>query len=733
VTYDVTLVQVNASIFGMAAVNTSMGFPTTNFDTILFSFWTCLPNTIVSGISHYSNGGPSYIGFFELAVLPGGNSTLKLGTMATATYFFDAVFDSPVITDLRSHHLISVNCATQTVQYYVNDVPVELASGGWTASGHFRTPPSSNIWDFDVGSSLGFSYPAFADIWMSATPSFVDLFIPANRRKFINADLTPVDLGPNGSLPLGSQPQIFQTILPSEAPNDFLINRGTGIDFFLTSGSTLSFQEAGTCTVPSPPICEIIETGLIWPITGGVSMLGLVADNQSTRANAVSGDGSVIAGQGNDAASSQQPARWNRSATLTGLTPSLGAIAAHAMSQDGSIIYGSNDTLSGGTIIRWTSSGTDALSPLPGFDGCAINFLSGPYRGRQCSDDGSILVGVSSLSGSSLTITVWTDGVPSALPLPDIAEESSAVECSQDGSVIVGDAESYPSFWTGGEYFPLIFTISGVNHTISLIGCNGDGSNIFGNAAFGFPVYWDNLGHATSGDPVFGTVWGDIHVLADLPGSTHRRDTTVTFAADSGGISVGWGSDSSGADTAIRWTGTTAEALDRPDGWIGARAWGCNSDGSIVVGEVDDPDFKTWACYWDVDGAIHILPSLADPDDFSQGVAVGISRDSSLIYGYGDRSCSPPTLSDLTIDDLFVTQSAGVIDTEHLTLRWSDDAGYTWSNGLLKSLGRRGEYNTSPTYYRLGMSRNRIFEVYWSGAQAEALVGVWVNFTIAGS
>lgn len=87
----------------------------------------------------------------------------------------------------------------------------------------------------------------------------------------------------------------------------------------------------------------------------------------------------------------------------------------------------------------------------------------------------------------------------------------------------------------------------------------------------------------------------------------------------------------------------------------------------------------------------------------------------------------------LALDDLFVTQSAGVIDTEHLTLRWSDDAGYTWSNGLLKSLGRRGEYNTSPTYYRLGMSRNRIFEVYWSGAQAEALVGVWVNFTIAGS
>ena len=268
--YNVTLVQVNANIGGMGVANTSMGFPTdVPFDNILFSFWTCLPS--ISSPPNTSNGGPSYSTFFLLNA--GSNGHLKLGNMPTTTWFFDGTFDTPV-NDIRSHHLISVDCASQTVQYYVNDAPVSLLSGGWTGTGQFLSTPTVNIWDFDIGSGFGLVYPAFADLWMAKTSGFVDLSITTNRRLFITAELEPVDLGVDGSVPLGSLPQIFQTIPSGGVPNDFLINRGLGIDFGLTSGSTLTFQEAGKCTLPTPRSLQLVS---LYPIDEPDSQYGFTS------------------------------------------------------------------------------------------------------------------------------------------------------------------------------------------------------------------------------------------------------------------------------------------------------------------------------------------------------------------------------------------------------------------------------------------------------------------------
>jgi len=81
------------------------------------------------------------------------------------------------------------------------------------------------------------------------------------------------------------------------------------------------------------------------------------------------------------------------------------------------------------------------------------------------------------------------------------------------------------------------------------------------------------------------------------------------------------------------------------------------------------------------------------------------------------------TPSTLSLGDLQVREVPDV-DRGEVTLRWSDDAGASWSSGLLKSLGDLGEFRTDVSYRRLGMARNRIFEVSWSGAIAEALQGV---------
>lgn len=68
-----------------------------------------------------------------------------------------------------------------------------------------------------------------------------------------------------------------------------------------------------------------------------------------------------------------------------------------------------------------------------------------------------------------------------------------------------------------------------------------------------------------------------------------------------------------------------------------------------------------------------------------------------------------------------------------ISLRWSDDAGVTFGNKVEQSLGASGQYITSPQWQRLGMARDRIFELSWSANADVAIAGVWVNFREAAS
>ena len=67
------------------------------------------------------------------------------------------------------------------------------------------------------------------------------------------------------------------------------------------------------------------------------------------------------------------------------------------------------------------------------------------------------------------------------------------------------------------------------------------------------------------------------------------------------------------------------------------------------------------------------------------------------------------------------------------TLRCSDDAGVTYGNGVQQSLGASGQYITSPQWQRLGMARDRVFELSWSANADVAITGAWVNYRVAAS
>lgn len=59
-------------------------------------------------------------------------------------------------------------------------------------------------------------------------------------------------------------------------------------------------------------------------------------------------------------------------------------------------------------------------------------------------------------------------------------------------------------------------------------------------------------------------------------------------------------------------------------------------------------------------------------------------------------------------------------------LRWSDDGGKTFGNAMAQSLGALGQWKTDIQWNRLGMGRDRVFELSWSVPAKTALNGAYL-------
>lgn len=63
-----------------------------------------------------------------------------------------------------------------------------------------------------------------------------------------------------------------------------------------------------------------------------------------------------------------------------------------------------------------------------------------------------------------------------------------------------------------------------------------------------------------------------------------------------------------------------------------------------------------------------------------------------------------------------------------ISLRWSDNKGFSYGNRVMQSMGATGQYITSPQWNRLGMGRDRVFELSWSVNADTALSGCFIRF-----
>lgn len=257
--YDLQLVQINSNTGGMGGTNTAWGFPAnTNFHTLLMSYWMCGPLAVlplhgVPGIWLEFLTAPFFS--FDPGITHG--ITLTNQTLGSSGHFFTGSFSLPPPPGMLLHFMLSVDTHAQIVQLYINDQAVVVTGGAWTGTPpfDFNVKNTVNIWDLDVSGVISSArYPALADVWISNPPAFIDLSITANRRKFINADLTAVDLGGTGTNPFGYQPAIYMSVRAGGVPTDLGINRGVGGGTWnFTGGTPPTFQAPGACTLPTPP------------------------------------------------------------------------------------------------------------------------------------------------------------------------------------------------------------------------------------------------------------------------------------------------------------------------------------------------------------------------------------------------------------------------------------------------------------------------------------------------
>lgn len=82
---------------------------------------------------------------------------------------------------------------------------------------------------------------------------------------------------------------------------------------------------------------------------------------------------------------------------------------------------------------------------------------------------------------------------------------------------------------------------------------------------------------------------------------------------------------------------------------------------------------------------------------------------------------------DAFIADLGCGQITDPAATPLVTLRWSDDRGKTWKSGRTRSMGLTGENDVWPKWTRLGMARDRVFELSWAVDAPTKLNGAYLS------
>jgi len=247
-------------------------------------------------------------------------------------------------------------------------------------------------------------------------------------------------------------------------------------------GSATRVSDDGTVVVGSS-----LESGVFrWTAaTGKVVPNGLEGLYDSGAF--VSGDGSVMAGEGLNFKPDSGAYRWTESGgkmSLGGL-PGTTSFYARGMSGDGSTIVGDGRTVPI-TAVRWTAqSGTVGLGTLGG----------GESHAYAVSQDGSVVTGVSALANGTERAFRWTeaDGMISIGTIGGAWSLGEAI--NSNGSIIAGTLFHPATFtrdsflWSADTGMIPLGIFPGYLNNVAR-GLSDDGSIVIGGADNGYGYIW---------------------------------------------------------------------------------------------------------------------------------------------------------------------------------------------------------------------------------------------------
>lgn len=211
----------------------------------------------------------------------------------------------------------------------------------------------------------------------------------------------------------------------------------------ISADGTIVVGQSSAGTIPG-------QQAFRWTASGGMQGLGDLVEtvpSQFSRmrsfANAISGDGSVIAGDSRSNVGSTTPYRYTDADGMVAIEPSVvhpanGANTVYGSSHDGSVLVGSINSVTPGKLneaFRWTEAG--GLERLGTFNDGNIS------QAHAVTPDGSVIVGTAR-DPNQFHAFRWTEANGYDL-LNDgtLFQASGALAVSSTGSTIVGTAHVF--------------------------------------------------------------------------------------------------------------------------------------------------------------------------------------------------------------------------------------------------------------------------------------------------
>ena len=330
-------------------------------------------------------------------------------------------------------------------------------------------------------------------------------------------------------------------------------------------------------------------------VSGQITDLGVLNGGSHTQPFGVNADGTVVVGEARDGAAgdARRAFRWTQASGLVSLGVLNGGSSSFAtdVNADGTVVVGSaNDGLAGNAAraFRWTQAG--GLVSLGVLNGGSLS------SARGVNSDGTVVVGDArdGAAGNAFRAFRWTQA--SGLASLDVlngGSSSFAAGVNADGTVVVGRAadgaagNALRAFrWTQASGLVSLGVLNGGSESAAAR-VNADGTVVVGEA---------RDGAASNAFRAFRwTQASGLMSLGVLNGGNESRANAVN--AD-GTVVVGRAGDGAAgnAPRAFRWT--QAGGMQKVEDWLRAAgvavpaditfaAYGTNSDGSVVIGDLD--------------------------------------------------------------------------------------------------------------------------------------------------